>query len=95
VLTVRADSVLFCLIPDTQGTNTTATAMIERCPADPTITPSTANNCLNILDAVLTGTEGGDATQNACVRAGPGRYRVVGVAGGAGDFPILTAEAEE
>jgi hypothetical protein len=94
ILTVRADSVLFCLVDDVAGTSATATAAVERCIGDARIAAN-GNTCIDILDTPLTGTEGGDATQNACVRAGPGRYRIVTVGGAAGDHPFVAAEAEE
>jgi hypothetical protein len=94
VLTVRADSVLFCFVDDVAGTSGTADVMIEKCIGDANVAANT-NTCIDILDADLTGLAGSDATQNACVRAGPGRYRAVTTAGASGDFPVLTAEAEE
>jgi hypothetical protein len=87
--------VLFCLISGVGAEGAvTATAMIKKCPGAPEIAVSD-NTCLDMLDTVLTGAEGGDATQNACVRAGPGVYKVETAAGGAGEFPFLTADAEE
>jgi hypothetical protein len=93
-LQVRADSVLFTLLPDTVSTGTVATAMVRKCPCDNTLDQDD-ETCLNILDAALDGTAGAPGTQNASVRAGPGCYNVVTVAGGVGDHPVLLAEAEE
>ena len=94
VIQIRADSALFTFIDDVDGTSATATAMVEKCPCDVSVTRN-GNTCIDILDAVLDGTQGGDTTQNAAVRVGPGCFRVVGVAGASGDFPFVYVEAEE
>lgn len=94
VITIRADSGLFTFIDDVAGTSATATAMVQKCPCDTSITRN-GNTCIDILDAVLTGTEGASGTQNAAIRVGPGCFRVVGVAGANGDFPFVYLEAEE
>ena len=96
-LIVRAASVLFCLNPDVTavGVLGTATVNIKKC-YGMSITPG-ANTCIDINDAALDGTVGAPGTQNACVRAGPGRYLVDVVVGGAAadELPYVSAEAEE
>lgn len=72
---VISPSALLCLDPDVAAAGTsTAEVMIRRChigfkpAADPT------HQCEGILDASLDGTAGASATQDMCLRVGPGSY---------------------
>lgn len=94
VLTISAESALFCFVDDVAGTSATATVMLQKCVGDTNITPTDSQSCLDLLDTALVGAEGAAGTQTACLRVGPGRYRAITVAGADGDFPVLTVEAE-
>jgi hypothetical protein len=97
-LITHAESTLWCLNPanDSDGA-ATAQVWIRTCFGGALVGASVTNdfNCGRILDAALTGATGAPATQNACVRTGPGKYYVeVTAAGLAGENPYVSAEAE-
>lgn len=92
---VNAISGLICFDPDAVGTGGAARVEPETCPYG--IPGSSANQCIPIVSAPLSGTGGDSSTQNACIRVARGLYRIdVTSAPGAGsEKAVVTITGEE
>ncbi len=74
-ITINSNTALICFDPDT-STDGVATGQvtIRRCPSGNKPGTNPENTCGVIMDSPLTGLTGAAATQNQCIRVGPGLY---------------------
>jgi len=95
LVVVQAKSVLICLDPSaaTEGT-ANATVHIRQCMQSTKPGSNPNFTCTRITETPLDGTQG-NASQNACIRAGTGFYYVQNSTSAAGDNARVKLQSEE
>lgn len=94
LLSLNGVSNLICFDPDVDGTVGSARVEPEVCPY--TAPGTVGNQCIPLVDAPLNGVGGSETTQTACIRVGPGSYRIDVTAAPVGvEHPVVSFRVEE